>query len=891
MAAYPSPLNFLSPSHHLYFHNPLFPTHSPTSFRTLRFKLYCSQTTHSEITYTTPTRKKRKPRPSFLEKIQEKWSVKPTSPRKNFPWQEQKSEETVKEISEPGLQCFANGTEHEEEKVEVSDSVSSSNSRIEVKLPPWAHGALPREHLFSSDARILQDTEEESINVSETFENGDSDSDSDSRFQVLKALVEEVSSDSEVVETDNFTSNGIISQKSETLVQGFPFSGKFSSTVQEPNFDGESENEGFQTYLKENSSKVFKNSVNVRGLNDPNDLLRLPWEGGSKYAGKEKLGMSNTQVAEKSIPELELKRLRNVALRTYERIKVGAAGITQALVDSIHEKWKEDEIVKLKFEGPHSHNMKRTHEMLEAKTGGLVIWRSGSSIVIYRGLSYAFDCVKSFVKQNQANLDTLESSRDLVDNSGIKYLNGVDGASKSYSSSLTEEEKTDLSELNLLLDELGPRFEDWNGRYPLPVDADLLPAVVPGYKPPFRRLPYGVRQNLRDREMTYFRRTARGMPPHFALGRNRELQGLAAAMVKLWERNAIAKIAIKRGVHNTCNERMAEELKVLTGGTLLSRNKDYIVFYRGNDFLAPAVTEALKEAETRNTLQQEQEEQARQAAAAAAATSIVSNRTAAKRPLVAGTLAETIAATSRWANPPSNQEIQKMMKDAAEARHATLIRFLEHKLALANRKVRKAERALQKLQKNLEPSELPTDLETLTSEERFLFRKMGLSMKPFLVLGRREVFDGTIQNIHLHWKYRELVKINVERKTFPQVKHFAITLEAESGGVLVSIDKTTRGHSIILYRGKNYQRPSEFRPKNLLTRRQALARSIELQRREALKHHILELKDKIENMKSDLDETKTVKEIDEEALYSRLEAFADDEDMEEDENDEVDLEE
>lgn len=119
---------------------------------------------------------------------------------------------------------------------------------------------------------------------------------------------------------------------------------------------------------------------------------------------------------------------------------------------------------------------------------------------------------------------------------------------------------------------------------------------------------------------------------------------------------------------------------MLTGGTLLSRNKDYIVFYRGNDFLAPAVTEALKEAETRNTLQQEQEEQARQAAA----TSIVSNRRAAKRPLVAGTLAETIAATSRWANPPSNQEIEKMMKDAAEARRATLIRFLEHKLALVS---------------------------------------------------------------------------------------------------------------------------------------------------------------------------------------------------------------
>lgn len=46
------------------------------------------------------------------------------------------------------------------------------------------------------------------------------------------------------------------------------------------------------------------------------------------------------------------------------------------------------------------------------------------------------------------------------------------------------------------------------------------------------------------------------------LGRSRELQGLAAAMVKLWEKSAIAKIVIKRGVLNTSNERMAEELKV-----------------------------------------------------------------------------------------------------------------------------------------------------------------------------------------------------------------------------------------------------------------------------------------------------------------------------------------
>ncbi|KAH1149151.1 hypothetical protein AAZX31_15G257200 [Glycine max] len=42
--------------------------------------------------------------------------------------------------------------------------------------------------------------------------------------------------------------------------------------------------------------------------------------------------------------------------------------------------------------------------------------------------------------------------------------------------------------------------------------------------------------------MTNFRRLARTTAPHFALGRNRELQGLARAMVKLWETSAIAKL-------------------------------------------------------------------------------------------------------------------------------------------------------------------------------------------------------------------------------------------------------------------------------------------------------------------------------------------------------------
>ena len=88
-----------------------------------------------------------------------------------------------------------------------------------------------------------------------------------------------------------------------------------------------------------------------------------------------------------------------------------------------------------------------------------------------------------------------------------------------YLKDMSEEELMEMCDLNHLLDELGPRFKDWTGRQPLPVDADLLPAVVPGYKTPFRLLPYRIRPCLTNKEMTNFRRLARTTAPHFALGK------------------------------------------------------------------------------------------------------------------------------------------------------------------------------------------------------------------------------------------------------------------------------------------------------------------------------------------------------------------------------------
>lgn len=102
----------------------------------------------------------------------------------------------------------------------------------------------------------------------------------------------------------------------------------------------------------------------------------------------------------------------------------------------------------------------------------------------------------------------------------------------------------------------------------------------------------------------------------------------------------------------------------------------------------------------------------------------------------------------------------------------------------------------------------------------------------FFLPGIRGVFDGVIENMHLHWKHRELVKLISKEKELSFVEETARLLEYESGGILVSIDRVPKGHALIYYRGKNYRRPITIRPRNLLTKAKALKRRVALQRYE-----------------------------------------------------------
>ena len=159
-----------------------------------------------------------------------------------------------------------------------------------------------------------------------------------------------------------------------------------------------------------------------------------------------------------------------------------------------------------------------------------MIWRSGTSISLYRGVSYEVPKVqlnKRIYKKNENSSNSLPSPTERTIKNPVEY--GSDNnvrAPQSNTTSNAEEKKDTESlpevkyedEVDKLLDGLGPRYTDWPGCDPLPVDADMLTAVVPGYQPPFRILPYGVRSKLGVKEATDLRRLARVLPPHFALG-------------------------------------------------------------------------------------------------------------------------------------------------------------------------------------------------------------------------------------------------------------------------------------------------------------------------------------------------------------------------------------
>ncbi|KAL0702469.1 hypothetical protein Bca4012_058591 [Brassica carinata] len=236
------------------------------------------------------------------------------------------------------------------------------------------------------------------------------------------------------------------------------------------------------------------------------------------------------------------------------------------------------------------------------------------------------------------------------------------------------------------------------------------------------------------------------------------------------KRSMLAKIAIKHGVQLTVRERMAEDFKNLTGGILPSRNRDYLVLYGENNLLSREVAEALVEQERFVRSLQDEKEEARLREGSSAL--IVPSTEPSHEIVSAGTLGETLDVTSKWGKNLDDVHHAEKVKHE-NLRQENLVRKLERKLVFAERKLLKAERGLAKEENCLQPAGQREALENITDEVIFMFCKFGLNMKAFLLLGRQGVYDSTVENIHLHWKYKELVKITIKAKTVEGVKKVA----------------------------------------------------------------------------------------------------------------------
>lgn len=143
-------------------------------------------------------------------------------------------------------------------------------------------------------------------------------------------------------------------------------------------------------------------------------------------------------------------------------------------------------------------------------------------MVVYRGSNYEGPYSKSQLVDKQGE------ALFIPDVSSASTAVTVDEHSATSTSTLHEPTTRKLDESKIiteeetefegLLDGLGPRFVEWWGTGILPVDADLLPQKIPGYKTPYRLLPAGMRPRLTNAEMTNLRKLAKSLPCHFALG-------------------------------------------------------------------------------------------------------------------------------------------------------------------------------------------------------------------------------------------------------------------------------------------------------------------------------------------------------------------------------------
>lgn len=93
-------------------------------------------------------------------------------------------------------------------------------------------------------------------------------------------------------------------------------------------------------------------------------------------------------MAELKLAPEELRRLRSVGIAVKTRLKIGKAGITEGIVNGIHERWRRTEVVKIVCEDLCRLNMKRTHDLLEVRRVICVVFSSISLLLFINSFKH-----------------------------------------------------------------------------------------------------------------------------------------------------------------------------------------------------------------------------------------------------------------------------------------------------------------------------------------------------------------------------------------------------------------------------------------------------------------------------------------------------------------------
>lgn len=97
----------------------------------------------------------------------------------------------------------------------------------------------------------------------------------------------------------------------------------------------------------------------------------LPWERDEEKVEEgvrrreKRVVVKAPSLAELTIEDEELRRLRGMGMRIRERISIPKAGLTKEVLEKIHGKWRKEELVRLKFHEVLAHDMKTAHEIVE----------------------------------------------------------------------------------------------------------------------------------------------------------------------------------------------------------------------------------------------------------------------------------------------------------------------------------------------------------------------------------------------------------------------------------------------------------------------------------------------------------------------------------------------